>query len=277
MRPFRQLVQALTPRYGVAEASSIARIVLEDAFHARAIADFDLPAEAIPQWQSLVARLEAGEPVQYVLGQADFFGLKFQVDSRVLIPRQETEELVALALTLLRDKSAPTVLDIGTGSGCIAITIQKKLPGARVFALDVSADALAVATENARRLHTAVRFEQGDILHPAFECAADALDLVISNPPYIPYSEAALMPEHVLLHEPELALFAPEADPYCFYRRVSAWAADRLTPGGWLLFEINEFRADGVADILQQSGYTQVEILPDLFGAPRMARAQKAR
>ncbi len=277
MHPFRQLVQALTPRYGAAEAASIARIVLEDAFHARAVADFELPAEAVPRWQSLVARLEAGEPVQYVLGQADFFGLKFRVDSRVLIPRQETEELVALALQLLRDKPCPTVLDIGTGSGCIAITIQKKLPGARVCALDVSADALAVAVENARNLQAAVSFEQGDILDPDFERAADALDLVVSNPPYIPYSEAALMPEHVTLHEPKLALFAPESDPLRFYRRISAWAADRLKPGGWLLFEVNEFRAEGVADILQQSGYAQVEILPDLFGAPRMARAQKAR
>jgi release factor glutamine methyltransferase len=277
MRPFRQLVHALTPRYGAAEASSIARIVLEDAFHARAVADFELPADAMPLWQALLARLEAGEPVQYVLGQADFFGLTFRVDPRVLIPRQETEELVALALQLLRGKPGPTVLDIGTGSGCIAITIQKKRPDARVFAVDISADALAVAAENARNLQAAVSFEQGDILDPAFECSAGALDLVVSNPPYIPYSESPLLPEHVIRHEPELALFAPETDPLCFYRRIGAWAADHLKPGGWLLFEINEFRADGVADILRQLGYAQVEIYPDLSGAPRIARGCVAR
>jgi len=277
LHPFRELVHALTPRYGASEAAAIARIVLEDVFHARTIADFELPAESAPLWHALVARLEAGEPVQYVLGQADFFGLKFRVDSRVLIPRQETEELVALALKLLRRHTNPTVLDIGTGSGCIAITIKKKLPGARVFAVDVSADALAVAADNARNLQAAVCFEQGNILNPAFEFAAGALDLVVSNPPYIPYSEAALMPDHVKLHEPELALFVPEADPLCFYRRIGAWAADRLKPGGWLLFEINEFRAEGVADILRRLGYAQVEILPDLSGAPRMVRGCAAR
>ncbi|MGI9160745.1 MAG: peptide chain release factor N(5)-glutamine methyltransferase [Saprospiraceae bacterium] len=277
MRPFRQLVHALTPRYGAAEAASIARIVLEDAFHARVIADFELPAESVPLWHNLVARLEAGEPVQYVLGQADFWGLRFRVDSRVLIPRQETEELVALALKLLREKPDPTVLDIGTGSGCIAITIQKKRPDAQVFAVDISSDALAVAAENARNLQAAVCFEQGDILDPAFECSADALDMVVSNPPYIPHSELSLLPEHVIRHEPELALFAPETDPLCFYRRIGAWAADHLKPGGWLLFEINEFRAEGVADILRRLGYVQVEILPDLSGAPRIARGCVAR
>jgi release factor glutamine methyltransferase len=275
MSPYQQLTHALTPRYGPSEAASIARIVLEDAFGARSVKDFDLPAGAEERWRDILERLTGGEPVQYVLGLADFFGYKFKVDGRVLIPRQETEELVALALDLLRGQAAPSVLDIGTGSGCIAITLKRKMSGAEVFALDVSEGALDLAKENARKLHAMVHFEQGDVLDPSFSFAGRHFDLIVSNPPYIPHSEAAIMPEHVKNHEPALALFVPEEDALLFYRRISELALAGLRPGGWLLFEINEFRAEGVAQLLQTLGYGSVAVLPDLSGAPRMARAQK--
>jgi release factor glutamine methyltransferase len=275
MSPFQQLTHALTPRYGPSEAASIARIVLEDAFAARSVKDFELPIDAKEGFEKILARLNSGEPVQYVLGQADFFGYKFKVDRRVLIPRQETEELVALALELLKGQLAPTILDIGTGSGCIAIVLKKKLPGARVVALDVSEDALDLAKGNARQLNAAVHFEQGDMLDPALLLPDLTFDMVVSNPPYIPHSEATVMPEHVKEHEPALALFVPEEDALIFYRRIGEWALGGLRSGGWLLFEINEFRAEGVAGVLKHLGYSRVEILPDLSGAPRIARAQK--
>jgi release factor glutamine methyltransferase len=275
MPPFQQLIDALTPRYGPSEAASIARIVLEDAFGVRSVKDFELPIAAKEHFRAILARLNSGEPVQYVLSQADFFGYTFKVDRRVLIPRQETEELVALALELLKGQKTPSVLDIGTGSGCIAITIKKKLTGAAVFALDVSPDALDLAVENALRLNAKVHFELQDVLDPGFSLSGRMFDMIVSNPPYIPHSEAAIMPGHVKNHEPGLALFVPEEDALVFYRRIGELALEGLRSGGWLLFEINEFRAEGVAHVLRQLGYGMIDILPDLSGAMRMARAQK--
>lgn len=275
MTPYLHLTHALTPRYGAAEAASIARIVLEDAFGARSVKDFVLPADEELRLAGILDRLLSGEPVQYVLGQADFFGFKFKVDRRVLIPRQETEELVALALTLLKGHTNPEVLDIGTGSGCIAVSIKKKIPGAAVVALDVSEDALALARENARLLGAAVHFIQGDVLGSSFHQTDRTFDMIISNPPYIPHSEESVMPDHVKNFEPALALFVPNEDALVFYRCIGALAKRVLRPGGWLLFEINEFQAAGVERLLSGRGFAAVTIMRDLSGAPRMACARK--
>jgi len=275
------LIEQLTPRYGAGEAAAIARIVMEDAFAAsggRQVADgrqwTDDEGEKI---RNILNRLLAGEPVQYVLGQADFFGLKFKVNPAVLIPRQETEELVAWVLEHLKNSQLkkPGVLDIGLGSGCIAVSLKKKYPRAQLFGLEKSPAALAVAVENARRIlgeSAEFEFVAGDILNEADWEKFPALDVVVSNPPYIPHVEKARMPEHVLAHEPPLALFVDDNDPLLFYRVISDFSLKKLLPGGVLSFECNEFNAGEVADLLRQKGFLEVVLRKDLAGAERMVR-----
>ncbi|HRI60582.1 MAG TPA: HemK/PrmC family methyltransferase, partial [Saprospiraceae bacterium] len=231
------LTEQLTPRYGAGEAASIARIVLEDAFSVdggrwtvdggRLTADGGRwTADDQEKLQQILARLLAGEPVQYVLGEADFFGLKFRVNPAVLIPRQETEELVAWVLEHLKssDLEHPAVLDIGLGSGCIGITLKKKFPRLHLYGLEKSKAALDVALENARRIlgeTTAFEFMEGDILSYPDWANFPLLDVVVSNPPYIPFAEKNMVPEHVVAHEPALALFVDDDDPLLFYRTIA--------------------------------------------------------
>lgn len=270
---FEQLVIDLTPRYGPGEARSIARIVFEDAFGTKRPAERVFSTEEETQFLHLRQLLLGGEPLQYVLGMADFFGYRFQVSPEVLIPRQETEELVAWVLAdLQRQPTGMKILDVGTGSGCIAVTLARKMPTAEVWAIDLSAGALAVATENARRLGALVQFQQLDVLDekeweqlPDFEC-------IVSNPPYIPESEAILMPEHVLRFEPHQALFVDNEDPLLFYRRIADLALLKLTTSGTLFLECNEFNAGEVAELLRQKGFTEVVLRHDLAGAERMVR-----
>ena len=218
------LVEQLTPRYGEGEAKAIARIVFEDAFdHGRAFEE--------ARFLEILQRLLAGEPVQYVLGEADFFGLKFKVSPHVLIPRQETEELVAWVLEHLKifpPVHAPRLLDIGLGSGCIGITLKKKMPDLQLFGLEKSPTALAIAIENAEHILSSgtpnpqspkssnPQFLQGDILNHSDWDLFPPLDVVVSNPPYIPHSEKSLVPEHVFAHEPALALFLHDPDQLLF-------------------------------------------------------------
>jgi release factor glutamine methyltransferase len=266
------LVEQLTPRYGVGEGQAITRIVFEDAFdRGRA---FD-PAK----FNEILLRLISGEPVQYVIGEADFFGFKFKVNPSVLIPRQETEELVVWVLEALRSfspLSSPRLLDIGLGSGCIGITLKKKWPGLQLFGLEKSPSALALAMENAEKILSAgvssPQFMQGDILYSGDWGKFPSIDLVVSNPPYIPYSEKNLVPDHVLAHEPALALFVDDPDPLLFYRTIAAFSMEKLNAGGMLFFECNEFNAPEVAVLLQRKGFSAVELRKDLAGAERMVK-----
>lgn len=268
----RSLIERLTPRYGEGEARAIARIVFEDVFdHGRR---FDATL-----FNTISIRLEAGEPLQYVLGKADFFGLKFSVNPAVLIPRQETEELVAWVLETLRANTAavpaPVLLDIGAGSGCIGITLKKKFPALQLFGLEKSGDALACARQNATQLLGAdtANWVQGDILLQNDWSAFPSLDYVVSNPPYIPVSERTLVPEHVAAHEPALALFVDDEDPLLFYRVIADFAQKKLRTGGRLFFECNQFNAGEVASLLRQKGFSGVELRRDLAGADRMVGA----
>jgi len=269
------LVEQLTPRYGEGEAKAIASIVFEDVFdHGRAFEEV--------RFAEILQRLVAGEPVQYVLGEADFFGLKFKLSPAVLIPRQETEALVAWVLESLKifsPLSSPTLLDIGLGSGCIGITLKKKMPGIQLIGLEKSLAALAIAEENAERIlnipisqYPNFQFFEGDILNPSDWDLFPQLDLVVSNPPYIPHSEKNLVPEHVLAHEPALALFVDDPDPLLFYRSIADFSLEKLRPGGMLFFECNEFNASDVAVMLWEKGFENVEIRKDLSGAERMAK-----
>jgi release factor glutamine methyltransferase len=268
------LIDRLQPRYGAGEAASIARIVLEDAFQRRGSSGGPaLSAAEQDRLQAILRRLEGGEPVQYVLGQADFFGLTFAVGPAVLIPRQETEELVAWVLDWLgRRPGGAQVLDIGLGSGCIGITLKKKRRDIELYGLEKSPEALLVARENARRWlgEGNFTFLEGDILQPSDWALFPPLDAVVSNPPYIPPGEAELVPPHVRDHEPALALFTPADDPLAFYRAIAAFSRHKLRPGGGLFLECNEFNAGEVSGLLRAAGFGQVELRRDLAGAERM-------
>ncbi|MCS7035340.1 MAG: peptide chain release factor N(5)-glutamine methyltransferase [Saprospiraceae bacterium] len=274
---FERLVHELSPRHGLGEARSIARIVFADALGYRT-PPATLSVEEEARLEPIRRRLLAGEPVQYVLGQADFFGLKFRVNSSVLIPRQETEELVAFALRWLnaREQRQPAVLDVGLGSGCIGIALKRRRPDVRLFGIEKSPDALAVALENAYILLGKGEFTfcNADILQPETVPAHwPAFDLILSNPPYVRRQEQHLMPEHVLAHEPHEALFVEDDDPLLFYRAIARFAQQRLTAGGALFFECNEFNAWQVVLLLEEMGFSNPTLQQDLSGAERMAWA----
>ncbi len=273
-----QLLRDLQAHFGPGEGSSLTRILLEDLVGWRS-GQRNRPLSTAEQ-QTLThakARLLTQEPVQYITGRADFFGYAFAVTPAVLIPRPETEELVEWVLATLKDNSADhlRVLDIGTGSGCIPITLALEHPTATITAVDVSAAALEIALENAQVLKADIRFEQVDILEDRQWARLGQYDVIVSNPPYIPYREQALMPQQVRQHEPSLALFVDDADPLLFYRRISAFSTNHLAAGGFLFLECNEFNASEVAAYLQQAGFQNIELRPDLQGKPRMIRAVK--
>ncbi|MEL7422584.1 MAG: peptide chain release factor N(5)-glutamine methyltransferase [Bacteroidota bacterium] len=268
----QQLVNDLTPIVGEGEARSITRLVFEDVFDWRAgRRDRMMSAEELAQLQEVTSRLQAREPVQYITGRADFYGLQFKVNPAVLIPRPETEELVEWILDHRATFSEEAVvLDIGTGSGCIPLAIQHNWRTAEVHGLDVSAEALLVAQQNANQLSLTVQWWETDILNEANWSTLPTCDIIISNPPYIPHNEAVLMPESVKQYEPNLALFVENEDPLIFYRRIMELAQQQLKPGGLLFFECNEFNAEQVNQLGKQLGFTQTELRKDLQGKWRM-------
>jgi release factor glutamine methyltransferase len=220
----------------------------------------------------IVERLKQSEPIQYVLGETTFYGLSFRVNPSVLIPRPETEELVDC---ILKDhaKRRIRILDAGTGSGCIAISLAHHLPASEVVAVDISKEALQTAEENARKNKTAVIFMEADILSPG-DIIPGTFDLIVSNPPYVQEDEQGNMEKNVLLHEPRLALFVPDSDPFLFYRAIARLAKEKLNAGGTLYFEINALLGKETAQALREEGYTHVELIRDLSGKDRIIKAQ---
>lgn len=223
------------------------------------------------------ARLLAHEPLQYVLGEADFYGLKFKVNPHVLIPRPETEELVQWIKNDIADIApkgeGKQLLDIGTGSGCIALTLQSKLPDLNVTALDVSDLALSVVSENASRLGLKVNLICTDILNTKSTESLPVYDYMVSNPPYIPIKDKADMHENVLNHEPHLALFVEDTDHLLFYRHIAIFAQKHLRTGGALYFEIHEKYANDVQQLLINYDFKNIIIKKDISGKERMVRA----
>jgi len=275
-----QIKNAILPIYELSEAESIARIVLEDGFgigRRRGSEDAALDEDQEKKLAEIIKRLLAHEPVQYVLGKTMFFGLPFKVGPDVLIPRQETEELVGWIMeTMDAERPVPgyRILDIGTGSGCIPVVLKRKRIFAEVLASDVSAGAIAIARQNAALNNVEVKFRQFDILDESLWNDLPELDMIISNPPYITESEKDLMPENVLRFEPHLALFCTGDDPLLFYRKITTFAQANLEEGGWLFFETNEFNAGKAQEILAEAGFENVELRDDLNGKPRMLRGQ---
>lgn len=234
--------------------------------------DLTLTAAQQMQIADAVDRLKRYEPIQYILGAAEFDGMRLVVDARALIPRPETEELVLLlAETLSPDAS---VLDIGTGSGCIAVALAHRLPQAQVSAYDVSPDALALAAENARNQGVKIDFRQVDILHDA-PADAPVFDAIVSNPPYVTDSERASMEANVLDYEPALALFVPDDDPLLFYRAIADFAWTHLSIGGRLFFEINHRFGAEIVMMLRHKGFANCAVQHDAFGKERFVVAQK--
>lgn len=223
--------------------------------------------------QRALKRLLKHEPLQYITGTAYFSGRDFTVNPDVLIPRPETEELVRWALSDHAGQEYIRILDIGTGSGCIAISLQLELPMAEVHAIDVSEAALAVAAANAKRHHSGVRFTQCNIFDREAWKGMPAFDLIISNPPYITPADRKSMQENVLGYEPEIALYVEEDNPLVFYREIMEFAIGHLTGGGHLYFECNEGNAAEVVRMLRDEGFGDVLLRPDMQGKDRMVRA----
>lgn len=275
MSIFQDTISALVPRYGGAEARSVARILFEDALGVRHPGALSaLQPEQARALKALMPRLLAGEPLQYVLGTADFYGLKLKVSPAVLIPRQETETLVYEAVQSLSSRAvhAPRVLDVGTGSGCIALAIKKCVPDADVVAMDVCPEALEIARANRHRTGYPVALVQADALDPQ-TWPEGPFNIILSNPPYVDPGEQHLMPDWVLEHEPHKALFAPVGAPLRFYEALQAMGCALLGPGGLVLLEINEFRSQETAALFRTGRWTDVQVLSDLSGAARVLRA----
>lgn len=232
---------------------------------------WEIPLESETVLFAALGRLQGGEPMQYVLGHTEFYGRRFNVSPSVLIPRPETELMVHLALRNILTVGKPDshrVLDLCTGSGCIAWTMALELPGSEVVALDISEDALAVAAgqpllEGAPEGAKAPRFLRRDVLEASQLTDLGSFDIVLSNPPYVRESEKALMRENVLAHEPHLALFVSDGDPLLFYRAEAAAMTRFLRPGGFGIVEINESLGSSTADLFREAGLSEVEVLND--------------
>ena len=275
MTAYRELWRRLAGLYDEGEAKAVVRLLLEMAFGMSwadiACGDFDrLTAEQLTALEQMMLRLQAGEPVQYVLGVAEFCGRLFHVAPGVLIPRPETEELCRWVIESRGEGRGCRVLDIGTGSGCIACTLAAAWPEARVTAWDISAEALAIARTNAKRTGVNVSFEQVDALHAPL---GSQYDIIVSNPPYICEQEKADMERRITDHEPAQALFVPDDDPLLFYRAIADYARRALRPGGGLYFEINPLYCEPLEQLLAERGFTAVESRSDQFGKIRFTKA----
>ena len=278
---YSELWRQLAHVYDEGEAKAIARMVYEVRY-GLSLADIcigkdtQLSADCQAELAEIARRLLHQEPVQYVLGQAAFCGRTFHVEPGILIPRPETEELCRLLIDDERrhDTAERHILDIGTGSGCIAITLAAEMPGAQVTGWDISPIALRVATDNARATGVAVTLEHNDMLQQTYavECQ---WDLIVSNPPYICDSEADEMDSNVLDYEPEIALFVPDDDPLLFYRPIMNYAQSALFPGGRLWLETNPHYEEIIEERLLELGFDDVQALDDQFGKTRFIKATR--
>ena len=298
MKTYQQFWQSLTPLYDAGEAQAIVRTVL-DVEYGMTLTDIicgkvnELSSDEERNLEEIIARLQNGEPVQYVLGEADFAGRTFHVEPGVLIPRPETAELcqwIEEEVSSLKADERKQILDICTGSGCIAITLGLTLPNSEVTGWDISEDALRIAQGNVEILKAGnVRIEYQDALMlPEAEEAAEISEatksesslskgwnVIVSNPPYICEKEKADMEKNVLEHEPSIALFVPDEDPLKFYRAIAEYASSALKPEGALYFEINPIYEKETREMLEELGFKDIETKEDAFGKKRMMKAKK--
>ena len=276
-----QFIQELTPIYDAGEAESFFYLILEEKHQLKRIdlalhPDLVFSEEEIVVWNSILEQLKQEIPVQYLLGKTSFYGLDFEVNENVLIPRPETEELVEWILE--SQKSNPEtsgeslkdlkILDIGTGSGCIAISLAKNLPNATVFAIDVSEKALATAKTNAENNSVNVTFINQNILET--EDLGQQFDIIVSNPPYVRNLEKEEIKKNVLDNEPHLALFVADDDALIFYKKIAELAQKNLSENGQLYFEINQYLGKEMVDLLEKMNFKNIELRKDIYGNDRM-------
>ena len=282
MKTYQQFWQSLTPLYDAGEAQAIVRTVL-DVEYGMTLTDIicgkvnELSSDEERNLEEIITRLQNGEPVQYVLGEADFAGRTFHVEPGVLIPRPETAELcqwIEEEVSSLEADDPKQILDICTGSGCIAITLGLNIPNSEVTGWDISEDALRIAQGNVEMLKAGnVRIEYQDAL--MLPKAAEAADIIVSNPPYICEKEKADMEKNVLEHEPSIALFVPDEEPLKFYRAIAEYASSALKSEGALYFEINPIYEKETREMLEGLGFKDIETKEDAFGKKRMMKAKK--
>lgn len=276
MKTYRQIVHDLQLVYPESEAKAMARWLCEERFglsQADLLLDKDnqLSADDIEVVREITSRLLNREPIQYILGETTFCNHRFYVAPGALIPRPETQELVAHILHDVEDAPPNSILDVGTGTGCIALSLALSLPDAEVTGWDVSPDALAVAQRNAERYPQAcVQLEQADIFCPPQDNRQ--WNLIVSNPPYVRESETKQMERNVLEHEPHLALFVPDDNPLRYYRAILWYAMSHLTPCGCIFFEINQALGEEMRHLIEYFGFQDIEILQDSYGHHRFAK-----
>ena len=260
------IISELYPIYSEEESRELAYWILEYATGmTRTEILFSNQKKEIPNLPEILDRLRKHSPIQYIFGHTDWMGLRLKVTPATLIPRPETAELVEWILSTCDNNMPLRIVDIGTGSGCIAIALKKKCPIWQVQGIDISSDALQVASENAMHNGVEVEWTQADILSPETENLLASCDIIVSNPPYICNREKADMDARVLDHEPHSALFVPDDDPLLFYRRIASLRSARS-----IYFEINEAYGQEVGDMLEELGYTDIQLKNDIYGKARM-------
>lgn len=272
----------LAELFPATEIQSFLSIVLEEYLGLQRIdlvtrPNMEIDSEKLETLISVLNRLKNQEPIQYIIGETEFFGLPFKVNKNVLIPRPETEELVEWIISessemkSSKDSTSLSLLDIGTGSGCIPISIKKNKPFLEVFGIDISTSALEIATQNAQLNDVDIRFIQTDIL--VAEKLNRKFDIIVSNPPYVRELEKKEISDNVLDYEPGLALFVSDEDPLIFYRKIASLAKTHLAQNGLLFFEINEYLGKEMTEMLRLLGFQNVLLKKDLFGKDRMIKA----
>ncbi|MDR0231892.1 MAG: peptide chain release factor N(5)-glutamine methyltransferase [Dysgonamonadaceae bacterium] len=268
----------LKPFYPDAEIKSFIRLILEQVcqikpYEISVCKDKKISANERQEIERIVVSLKEYKPIQYILGETEFFGLTFSVNPSVLIPRPETEELVELILKNHQGKNLK-ILDIGTGSGCIAISLTKNIPSATVYAIDISEDALSTAKENAIRNQVEVQFYQQDILTTLSDnISGKKFDIIVSNPPYITQIEKSTMHDNVLKYEPHTALFVPQDNPLLFYEKIADLGHSLLNKSGMLYFEINALYGKEICQMLETKGYSDIKLYQDISRKDRMISA----
>lgn len=274
-----QFIQELTLIYDAGEAESFFYLILEEKKQLKRIdlalhPDLFFSEEEIGVWNAILEQLKQEIPIQYLLGKTSFYGLDFEVNAAVLIPRPETEELVEWILESQKSKvesQKVKILDIGTGSGCIAISLAKNLPDATVFALDVSEEALATAKKNAKNNSVNVTFIHQNILET--EDLLQQFDIIVSNPPYVRNLEKEEIKKNVLENEPHLALFVADNDALVFYKKIAQLAQKNLLSNGQLYFEINQYLGKEMVNLLEKMNFKTVDLRKDIYGNDRMTKA----
>lgn len=273
-----QFIEGLQSIYDVMEAESFFHLILEEKYQMKRIdlalnPDFVFSEKEIQEWNVILEELKKEIPIQYILGTTEFFGLKFKVNKNVLIPRPETEELVEWIIQDLKIQGFKDlrILDVGTGSGCIAISLAKNVTNAKVYAIDVSSEALKIAKENAEMNQVEVVFLEKNILET--NDLEMHFDIIVSNPPYVRNLEKEEIKNNVLDNEPHLALFVEDNDALIFYRKITELASKNLNEDGRLYFEINQYLGEEMVDLLHNKGFQDIELRKDIYDNNRMTKA----